>query len=134
MGRVVSDIKQWIVLIVDDKHDNVEVAAKVLSFNGAEVYTAMNGEEGLNVLQTIRPTFILLDLSMPIMTGWEMLKRVRENPETAYIPVIALTAHAMDGDAERVREAGFDGYIAKPFSIVTFLAEIRDVIAKIENA
>lgn len=133
--RINEDIQKWVVLIVDDKHDNVEVAAKVLSFNGAEVHTASNGQEGLDLIKSksLHPTFILLDLSMPVMSGWEMLDRLRANPATAYVPVIALTAHAMEGDAEKVREAGFDGYIAKPFSIVTFMAEIRDVISKIAS-
>lgn len=118
------DIKDWIVLIVDDEVDNLGVAQKVLSYGGASVHIARNGVEGLKVLENIRPTFILLDLSMPEMDGWEMLKQVRSDEGFAYVPIIALTAHAMSGDKERVLEAGFDAYIAKPFRINSFMEEI----------
>ncbi len=117
--------KEWTVLIVDDEPDNLSVAEKVLSFRGAKVYTATNGAEGLKVLEQVVPTFILLDLSMPRVDGWQMHKQVRENPRLAHIPVIALTAHAMEGDKERVMAAGFTGYIAKPFRLGTLFVEIE---------
>ncbi|MBC7870037.1 MAG: response regulator [Chitinophagaceae bacterium] len=125
MMHKTSNMKDWVVLIVDDIQDNLEVAAKILSFNGAKVYTAQNGEEGLKLLNQASPTLILLDLSMPVMNGWEMLEIVRQNPATAQIPVIAVTAHAMQGDLERIMTAGFTGYIAKPFGIATLLIEIQ---------
>lgn len=118
------EIKDWTVLIVDDEVDNLGVAQKVLSYGGASVHIARNGVEGLQVLENIMPTFILLDLSMPEMDGWEMLKRARSQASLASVPIIALTAHAMAGDKERVLEAGFDGYIAKPFRINSFMEEI----------
>ena len=118
------DIKDWIVLIVDDELDNLGVAQKVLSYGGAVVHVARNGLEGLEVLKTIRPTFILLDLSMPEMDGWEMLRQVRADTNLGTIPMIALTAHAMSGDRERALEAGFDAYIAKPFRINSFMEDI----------
>jgi two-component system cell cycle response regulator DivK len=119
-----GDVSSWTVLIVDDQPDNLAIARKVLGFGGATIHTAENGVEGLAVLDKIAPSFILLDLSMPKMDGWDMLKKVRENLDTQHIPVIALTAHAMAGDRERVMEAGFDGYIAKPFRLSTFMSEI----------
>ncbi len=122
------DFKRWIVLIVDDQPDNLAIAKAVLTFQGAQVYGATNGEEGLEALRTIHPTFVLLDLSMPKMDGWEMLRRVRARPELSDIPVIALTAHAMEGDQERVLEAGFNGYITKPFDVMTLAAHIQRVI------
>ena len=118
-------VKNWVVLVVDNEQDNISVVEKVLSFEGAKVYTALNGLEGLDVLEIVTPTFILLDLSMPVMDGWEMLAKVRANPVIAHLPVIALTAHAMDGDRDRTLEAGFDGYIAKPFRINTLLNTIQ---------
>jgi len=123
-----SDPRQWIVLIVDDQVDNLEIAKAVLSFRGAKVYSAKNGEAGLEVLRSIRPTFILMDLSMPKMDGWEMLRQVRANPEFSDLPVIALTAHAMDGDKERVLRAGFDGYIAKPFEVMALPQQIQRIL------
>jgi CheY-like chemotaxis protein len=118
------DIKDWTVLVVDDEADNLGVAQKVLTYGGAAVHIARNGIEGLSVLESIRPTFILLDLSMPEMDGWEMFRKVRSKENLASVPVIALTAHAMSGDKERVLEAGFDGYIAKPFRINSFMEDI----------
>lgn len=117
-------IKDWVVVVVDDELHNLGVAQKVLTYNGAEVHTARDGVEGLALVEQVRPTFILLDLSMPNMDGWEMHNRLRYNPQTREIPVIALTAHAMHGDREKVIEAGFDGYISKPFRIDSFLDEI----------
>lgn len=120
-----GDSAGWTVLLVEDDPDNLEVAQQVLTFYGADVHTATNGAEGLRLLSELTPTFILVDLSMPSMDGWEMLRRIRANPATADAPVIALTAHAMRGDKERALEAGFNGYITKPFMLNTFMAEIK---------
>ncbi|MGB7342296.1 MAG: response regulator [Phototrophicaceae bacterium] len=123
-----NQINDWIVLIVDDEPDNLGVAQKVLSYGGAEVHIARNGVEGLAVLSTLKPTFILLDLSMPEMDGWEMFERTRDNNDFSDVPIIALTAHAMAGDKERIEEAGFDGYIPKPFRINSFMEDIQETI------
>ena len=128
-----NDMHEWVVLIVDDEPDNVGVARKVLNFNGADVHVARNGVEGLEKLRELLPTFILLDLSMPEMDGWEMFRRVRLMPELAGVPVIALTAHAMSGDRERVMEAGFNGYIAKPFRIDSFLSDIQACLSQFSS-
>lgn len=119
-----GEISKWTVLIVDDEQDNLTIATKVLTFGGAQVHTAKNGIEGLKVMETVTPSFILLDLSMPEMDGWEMLKRIKADEKRNHIPIIALTAHAMLGDRQRVMDAGFDGYIAKPFRLSTFTSEI----------
>lgn len=121
-------VKDWTVLIVDDEPDNLGVAQKVLSFGGADVHIARNGIEGLSVLESLKPTFILLDLSMPEMDGWEMFERIRARDEFSGVPIIALTAHAMTGDRERIEKAGFDGYIAKPFRINSFMEDIQNTI------
>jgi CheY-like chemotaxis protein len=120
--------KHWVVLAVDDEQDNLSVIEKVLAYQGAEVYAASNGIEALRILERITPTFILLDLSMPVMDGWETLEKIRENPLVSRLPVIAVTAHAMDGDREKALAAGFDGYIAKPFRINTFLYQIQECL------
>jgi CheY-like chemotaxis protein len=129
-----GEVSGWTVLIVDVEPDNLAVASKVLSFGGAHVYTAHNGVEGLKILEDVMPSFILLDLSMPEMDGWEMFKHIRAGAITQQIPIIALTAHAMAGDRERVMEAGFDGYIAKPFRISTFMAEILRCFRELAQA
>ena len=128
-----NEVDQWTVLIVDDEPDNLKVAQKVLSFGGADVHIARNGVEGLAVLENLKPTFILLDLSMPEMDGWEMFERTRANDNFADIPIIALTAHAMTGDRERIESAGFDGYIAKPFRINSFMDDIQNAITAFNN-
>lgn len=129
-----TDVKDWTVLIVDDEPDNLGVAQKVLSYGGADVHIARNGLEGLAVLAKLKPTFILLDLSMPEMDGWQMFEKARSIDNLADVPIIALTAHAMAGDKDRVLEAGFDGYIPKPFRINTFMDEINRCLQEFSDA
>lgn len=123
------ELSKWEVLIVEDEPDNREIASAVLEYHGAIVHAAEDGVKGLEVLKTLDPTFILLDLSMPNMDGWEMLRHIRANPATSHIMVIAVTAHAMTGIKELVLEAGFNGYISKPFRFDTFLQQIKDCLS-----
>lgn len=129
-NRITSDsnVTDWRVLIVDDVFDNIAIAEAVMTHNGAEVRHAKNGIEGLELIKSYDTNLILLDLSMPDMNGWDMHDELRRNSDTASIPVIALTAHAMEGDKEKVLNAGFDGYIAKPFSVRTLIDEIRGIL------
>ncbi|MBL8130497.1 MAG: response regulator [Anaerolineae bacterium] len=120
----VAEIPSWVVAAIDDEMDNLTLVTKVLSFNGAVVHTAVNGELGLELIRRVHPTLILLDLSMPVMDGWALIATLRADPTFQKTPVIALTAHAMVGDKERILAGGFDGYISKPFRITTFLGEI----------
>lgn len=122
---VESDLKQWCILIVDDDADNLGVAAEYLQFVGLTVRTATDGVEGMKVLEAFTPHLILMDLSMPNMDGWQMLKEIRANPKFAAIPVLALTAHAMTHDLERVNSAGFNGHITKPFFLATLLDSVK---------
>ena len=124
-----ENLNEWRVLIVDDQKDNLAVAEMVFHFHKAEVRVAHNGLEGLKVLQEFQPTLILLDLSMPEMSGWEMFKEVRENESTAHIPVIALTAHAMSSDRDKAMEAGCDDYDTKPVELPRLLTKIEALIA-----
>ncbi len=123
-----NELAGLVILVVDDEPDNIAVAKGILTFLGAKVYTAPNGIEGLKTLKQITPDLVLLDLSMPQMDGWEMLKEVRKQPDRATLPVIALTAHALPEDKQQVQNAGFDYYIVKPFRLATFLSEVRRVI------
>jgi two-component system cell cycle response regulator DivK len=119
------DVKSWLVLLVDDEPDNLEVVAETLEFRGAQVRTALNGLEALIVLESFMPNLIIADLSMPQMDGWELKKRVKSHEKFQAIPLLALSAHAMIGDKERAITAGFDGYITKPVNIHTILEDIR---------
>jgi CheY-like chemotaxis protein len=122
-------INTWTVLIVEDERDNAEVIAGMMTFYGAAVRQAENGKIGLEALvKDGCPTLILLDLSMPIMDGWEMLKALKADPRTCDIPIVALSAHAMVGDKERVLAAGFDGYLSKPVNVRTLMADLRAAI------
>jgi len=128
-----TDPKSWTVLVIDDDEDNLEVAQAVLKFNGASVHAAKNGIEALEQLESVIPTFVLADLSMPSMSGWDLLAAMRKDKRLKDIPVIALTAHAMTGDRDKVMEAGFDGYITKPFWMHTLLKDIKKCLANIEE-
>ena len=112
--KLVTQMNGWKVLIVDDEPDSLEVAGTLLDMVGVEVLTASNGKAGLEHAKAHRPNFIISDLSMPGMSGWEMLKHLKEDMATQAIPVIALTAHAMRGDRERAVAAGFHNYLTKP--------------------
>ncbi len=119
------EVRSWRVLIVDDEPDNLGVSKAVLDFHGATTYVARDGKEGLDLLSQIMPTVVLLDLSMPQMDGWQLLKEIRATPRLAHLPVIAVTAHAMQGDRERVLQAGFDGYIPKPYRVATLVQDVK---------
>jgi CheY-like chemotaxis protein len=120
-------ISRWVVLVVDDDADSLNIMQRFLTSHGATVHGAEHGAAGLALLADIQPSFILLDLSTPVMDGWATLKHLKADPKTAAIPVIALTAHATPGDRERVLKAGFDGYISKPIGLFVFM----DVLAEI---
>jgi len=131
-GKSVSrDVKDWVILAVDDSPDNLYVLQAALRHFGARVFTASDGAEGLKKLAEIQPNIILLDLAMPSVNGWQMFESVRGNPETAHIPIIAVTAYAMSGDRERVLRAGFNGYISKPYDIGKLVEQIQTAITPV---
>src|SRR5947208_14725892 len=92
-------LKDWDILVVEDEIDSLEVAERILKFYGAKVHSATNGQQGLDMLitQSLHPRFIICDLSMPVMSGWEFVDQLKRNRATLDIPIIALTAHAMIG-------------------------------------
>lgn len=119
-------LKDWVVLVVDDEADSREVAQMMLELAGATVYTAEDGQQALNVIhvQHVRPHFILSDLSMPVMDGWQLMRKLNTNRTTIDIPVIALTAHAMRGDRERALASGFRNHIYKPLNAAKFIDQL----------
>lgn len=125
-----SRITEWEILVVDDEPDSIAVVTEVLEFYGALVHNASNGVEALEMLQTINPDVILSDLSMPQMDGWALLSNIRKDPRLSAIPVIALTAHAMPGDAQRGLAVGFSAYLTKPISVMTL---IQDLISRVPS-
>jgi two-component system, cell cycle response regulator DivK len=119
--RVLVD---WDVLVVDDEPDSLDVASRLIKLAGAKVVTAQNGRQALDKLKTFRPKFILCDLSMPEMDGWEMLHHLKQDRTMEEIPVIALTAHTMQGDRERAIAAGFHNHISKPLDPTKFMTHL----------
>jgi CheY-like chemotaxis protein len=117
-------LKGWRVLVVDDEPDSIEVASTLLEYCGAEVHTANNGRDGLEKINLSHPHFVISDLSMPEMSGWEMIREIKGNRATLDIPVIALTAHAMDGDRRRAIEVGFHNHLTKPLRPESFVNDL----------
>ncbi len=109
------------ILVVEDDPDSLEVAETLLEFCGAKVVTAINGAEGFTKALEQRPIFIIADLSMPDVNGWDMLEMLKKDITTREIPVIALTAHALVGDREKAIAAGFHNYLTKPLNPDTFI-------------
>jgi two-component system, cell cycle response regulator DivK len=116
------------VLIVEDNEDNRIVYSTILRHFGFQVAEAHDGEQGLAMARDGHPDLILMDISIPLVDGWELTQSLKRDPATRAIPVVALTAHAMPGDRERAIEVGCDGYLAKPCEPRAVLAEVRRLI------
>jgi two-component system, cell cycle response regulator DivK len=116
------------ILYVEDNEDNVYMLKRRLERAGFEVVVASDGEQGLALAHDQRPDLILMDLSLPVLDGWEATRRLKAAEETRSIPVIALSAHAMPGDREKALEAGCDDYDAKPVNLPSLLAKIRALL------
>ena len=117
------------VLIVDDNDLNVQLAAFVLAEGGMTVESAAGATQALAHIETFRPDLILMDIQMPEMDGLELTRRLKADPLTRRIVVVAFTAFAMKGDEAKMRAAGCDGYVAKPIDIATFAGTIRAFVA-----
>jgi DNA-binding response OmpR family regulator len=127
-----TDTKTWRVLIVDDEPDNLAVASDFLGFFGATTAKAGDGQEGLDLLDSFKPNVILIDLSMPRMDGWELLRRLRAKPDLQGVPLMALTALTVDMDAVNVNDAGFDTCVTKPFHVQELLDAVKACIIKVQ--
>lgn len=131
-NKIPSNIlAKWKVLVVDDEPDSLIVATHILKFYGADVITATNGREGFELASQALPRFIISDISMPEVDGWELIKLLYKSPKTREIPVIALTAHAMTGDREKAISAGFYNYLTKPLNAQTFIHELLNLLVNI---
>ena len=107
---------------------NRDMLSRRLVRNGYEVSVAIDGQQGVDMALSERPDLILMDMSLPVIDGWEATRRVRANDITRRIPVIALTAHAMAGDREKAMEAGCDDYDTKPVEITRLLGKIAALL------
>lgn len=119
------------ILLVEDNEMNRDMLSRRLTRRGFEVVIAVDGQEGLNFAATQAPDLILMDMSLPIVDGWEATKRIKADPATAGIPVIALTAHAMSGDREQALAAGCDDYDTKPIELDRLLGKISGQLERV---
>lgn len=118
------------ILIVEDNEMNRDMLSRRLQRKGFEVVMAVDGEEGVKMAQSETPDLILMDMSLPIIDGWEAARLLKASPETQAIPVIALTAHAMSGDREKALEAGCDDYDTKPVELTRLLEKMEALLNK----
>jgi len=118
------------ILLVEDNEMNRDMLSRRLQRRGYEVIIALDGQQGVQMAQSRSPDVVLMDMSLPVMDGWEATRTLKSSPETRNIPVIALTAHAMSTDRERAMEAGCDDYDTKPIELTRLIAKIESLIAR----
>jgi CheY-like chemotaxis protein len=117
-----------LVLVVEDYQDAREMYAAYLQFSGFDVAEAANGVEAVEKATELLPDIVLMDLALPRMDGWEATRRLKGDPRTRHIPIVALTGHALAGHAEGAREAGCDSFVTKPCLPDALVAEIRRLL------
>ncbi|MBV9173914.1 MAG: response regulator [Chloroflexi bacterium] len=117
------------ILVVEDNEMNRDMLCRRLERKGYQVLMAEDGRQGVAMAQSERPDLILMDMSLPVLDGWEATRHIKATPETGGVPVIALTAHAMSGDRERAIEAGCDDYETKPIELARLLEKIEALLA-----
>lgn len=118
------------ILLVEDNEMNRDMLTRRLERRGYEVVIAVDGAEGVAMAETELPALILMDISLPVLDGWEATRRLKSAPQTKFIPVIALTAHAMAGDREKCIKAGCDDFDTKPVEILRLLGKIEVLLSK----
>jgi len=122
------------ILLVEDNEMNRDMLSRRLTRKQYEVLVAVDGGEGVEMARSEAPDLILMDMSLPVMDGWEATRLIKASPETGSIPIIALTAHAMSGDREKAMEAGCDDYDIKPVELPRLLAKMEALLGKEEAA
>jgi CheY-like chemotaxis protein len=116
------------ILLVEDNEMNRDMLSRRLSRNGYDIILAVNGQEGIDLALAQSPDLILMDMSLPVLDGWEATRRLKANAATAKIPVIALTAHAMIQDKEKAMAAGCDEFDTKPVELPRLLEKIKALL------
>ena len=118
------------ILLVEDNEMNRDMLSRRLERKGYAVVMALDGQQGVDMALSEAPALILMDMSLPIMDGWEATRRIKADKRTRHIPVIALTAHAMEGDEEKAREAGCDDYDVKPVELPRLLGKMEALLGQ----
>jgi two-component system cell cycle response regulator DivK len=114
-----------LILVVEDQEDNRRILRDLLTSADYELIEAVNGEEALAAMAKDRPDLILMDIQLPVMDGYEATRRIKADPASAAIPIIAVTSYALSGDEAKARDAGCDDFVPKPYSPRQLLAKIR---------
>jgi CheY-like chemotaxis protein len=117
------------ILLVEDNEMNRDMLSRRLERKGYRVLLALDGQSGVEMAASEAPDLVLMDMSLPVLDGWEATRRLKANPATARLPVIALTAHAMSGDRERAIAAGCDDYDTKPIELARLLGKVEALLA-----
>jgi two-component system cell cycle response regulator DivK len=116
------------ILIVEDTDDNRQIMRDLLSSAGFEIVEAHDGLSAVTAAADLRPDLIMMDIQLPVLDGYEAMRRIRTDPAMGHVPIIAVTSYALSGDEEKARAAGCNGYIAKPFSPRQLLAIVREFL------
>lgn len=116
------------ILLIEDNAMNRDMLSRRLLRRAFDVIIAVDGEQGVELAQSERPDLVIMDMSLPVMDGWTATRTIKENPVTAGIPVIALTAHAMPGDRDRALAAGCDDYDTKPVDLQRLLQKMHTLL------
>jgi two-component system cell cycle response regulator DivK len=118
-----------LILIVEDNEKTRKLLRDVLQFKGYRTIEAEMGEDGVNLAMQHKPDLILMDYQLPGIDGIEAFRRIRNSPDTAHIPIVAVTASAMPEDAKKMKTAGFDGFLTKPINVKGFVQFVADVFS-----
>ncbi len=113
------------ILVIEDNEQNLYLTTFIMVKNGYQVIQARNGVEGIKKASQEKPDLIILDIQLPLLDGYEVVRRLKKNPETSNIPIIAVTSYAMTGDREKILDSGCSGYIEKPINPDTFLEQVK---------
>jgi two-component system CheB/CheR fusion protein len=123
-----SQLNNWKVLLVDDEPDSLNMIHDMLMLTGVEVHSAVSGSVGLSLMDSFTPTLVIVDLSMPKPDGWDILHTIRASPETAELPVVAITAYSSDKVVAEARQAGFNALLSKPIKINSLITKLKEVV------
>ena len=118
------------VLVAEDNAVNRELIRELLELRGYTVLEACDGQEALGIIERAQPDLLLLDIGMPVLDGFAVVRRIRESPRIARLPIVAVTAYAMQGDRERILDSGFDGYLSKPINPSSLTGELDRLLTK----
>jgi CheY-like chemotaxis protein len=121
------------ILIAEDNAVNRELLRELLEMRGYTVVEACDGEEALRMIEQTQPDLLLLDIGMPLLDGFGVVSKIRENPQMAALPVVAVTAYAMQGDREKILNSKFDGYLSKPVNARSLAEELERLLGKQEH-